>query len=82
MNNQIQNIEKRIREIMEKHGIDSEKTNSRDIESIRYIMIICEIEREFDIYIPDEMIDANLLDNLDALSSYIYETKSQTQGQV
>lgn len=73
---EIKRIAEEIKGIMEGCGISTdEELTLENIESIRFIATVFEIENHFDIYIPDEMLDARLLGNLELLSTYIYETK-------
>lgn len=69
-------IETKLINIFEDTGIiidkDSKKENL-NLDSLHYISIICEIENEFDIEIPDEMLSNNPLETFSDFENMIEE---------
>lgn len=67
MSNNMSNVRKKLIEIIEEEGIGLDQNNSIiDIDSLRYISTILNIEEEFDIEVPDEMLNFENLNNLDS----------------
>lgn len=72
-------IKNKIKEIFEQHGIMMANFEEIKVDSsIVFISILCCIEEEFDIYIPENMISLNLLQNFEELINYIYDEKNKT----
>lgn len=58
------NIDKKLKSIFETNGIvifEDEKDDLLDLDSLRFISIIVEIEGQFNIIVPDEYLSENLL---------------------
>lgn len=60
--------------LMEESGIEiSEETNSLEADSIRYIALICALEEEFDLELPEEFLAFNALQSADQFLESLYE---------
>lgn len=66
------NIHERMIKLFEQVGIDiTEKDYYKNIDSIVYISLIVSIENEFNIEIPEDMLNKNIIENYSYLEEYI-----------
>lgn len=58
-------IKESLKTIFEEYGADIDnKEELLEIDSIKYVAILVEIEKEFDIVIPDEYLNYNAFENI------------------
>ena len=70
-------VKNKINQIMQQNGVQN---SDSQINSITYISIICDIEEFFNIVLPDELLNRNILKNSDVVANYIIEHKMQNSS--
>lgn len=51
------------------------------LDSIKYVLIIIEIEQEFDIIIPDDYLIYNKMSSINEILSIVHKLKSRTNNE-
>jgi acyl carrier protein len=76
-------MKQKLLDIMEENGIqykDNRLVDSEAISSITFVSAIVDIEETFHIYVPDELVDMRLIENIEELSDLI-ESMIQTSSE-
>ena len=74
------NIQNKLIDIFENTGICINREDTEellDLDSLHYISIICEIENEFDVEIPDEMLSRNPLETFKDFEKMILQLRKE-----
>ena len=67
-------INKKIIEILGKNGFDiNNLEDNQELDSLTFISCIVDLESEFSIEIPDELLVVNLFEDIDKLTNIIID---------
>ena len=71
--------DKQLREVLSNNGILLQDSDQDELyfDSIQFISLIVDIEREFEIEMPDEYMDGKLLNNYDDLLDVVTMIKRE-----